>query len=168
MTRVLLGEEVSRKTCIEFQDDLKVFQDFVAWPGKNAELVRMEQRSVFQLTCNKQLQEALQDTGGRCCTALVEVVRSRVSGLRGTQLIEDIHGLQKNNSQSKACRRFRNPATLMGTVLQNGMLEAQGHRYHNVQSDLPAPKKNCTLPQEVWEPSSALEPSLLRLLVTHC
>ena len=103
MTRVLLGEEVAQKTCNEFQDDLKVFQDFVAWPGKNKELDRMEKRSVFQLTCNKQYQEALQDTGGRCTPSLVELARSRVSGLGATQLIEDMNGLQKSTSQQKAC-----------------------------------------------------------------
>jgi hypothetical protein len=76
-------------------------------------------------------------------------VSRRTKGVFATQVVEDVHGIQKNTKQIRAQRCFRRPEFSMASVLKQKVLTIT-HRYDTPCLTTPLASQTDRLPPEAF------------------
>ena len=149
-----LQDDVAPKHIARFNNDKRLFKRLLAMEGLKAEEKRILDRHPMNMRVNKRIDVALEETGGASTPDFRCMLSERARMLGSTYLIEEFNGLGKNNSQLKACRRYRKPATLMGACLEAKVI-SEKHAYKDVEVDASTTRFDDKLPAECWEAKPA-------------
>ena len=142
--KVLLGPAMARATLAEFKRDHAVWKHLRSLSPLPAGLSLALDRSVFKLTAVKQLVAACEESGWEPSGDMEELLRERTQAIIGTQLVEDIFGLQKNSKQVRGSKRFRKCECSMMAPLAGHVLDER-HRYKSLAVDEPIARKTLKL-----------------------
>mmetsp|Transcript_143783 Transcript_143783/g.460268 ORF Transcript_143783/g.460268 Transcript_143783/m.460268 type:complete len:384 (+) Transcript_143783:2849-4000(+) len=110
----------------------------------------MLERSVFRLTTSKQWVAALGASAWEMNERLAGLARQMFTGV-GTQIVEDLIGVQKNARQARGATRFRHPQHGMGVCLASSVVDKR-HHYTLVPYTVPVTRKTLRLKQSMFYP----------------
>lgn len=155
MAAIMSGGERAATTVQRFREDLAIHVELTSETNQPPVVKDILGRHLMKMTANRQLAAAVSELGhdAHKHPGLIGLVRARASCLQATQLIEDFNAAQAA-SALKPCRRFRKPATCMGTILEKKLISCR-HRYSEVEALAAAPSQRSVLPRAAWAPGAS-------------
>lgn len=146
----VLDPDSAPQVCADFCSDRKVFEEFHNFEGKVASDRAIEARSVMHPVTCKQFAAGLEETLGQPTEKFVSVVRQHSAGVISTQLIEDLIGCCKNDTECKASSRYHRPQKSMGKCITSSVLD-QRHSYMQVAMGSGTIAKGSKLGKDAWQ-----------------
>lgn len=128
----------------EFRRDYESFKKLCEVPRPPAALERLLGRSCCHCTLVKQWVAALEHNVWVWTSQVEALAKQMVSGVIGTQVIEDMFAVQKNATRVRGSRRARKPQASMGLALARGVIDKR-HHYNLVESTIPIPRRTLRL-----------------------
>lgn len=145
----LRGAEEAQKVIQDLRTDFAAFDSLLKLEGKSKGEKHLESRHVLRTRANQQLLEGLKESGWVFTQRFEEMLRSRARSNFGTQIVEDINGIQRNMGNAP-CRRFRKLASCLAAALQSSVIDAR-HKYEKIEVDTPAPSLSASLPRSAYD-----------------
>ena len=105
--KLLLSPAIAKATLDEFRKDYETWESMRSLHPVPTGLSPVLERSLFKLTAVKQLVAAFSETDWETHPDIELLLRERGYAIIGTQLVEDIFGVQKNSKQVRGSKKFR-------------------------------------------------------------
>ena len=154
MVRGIQGGNEASACMYEFRQHYTLHEALVAAPDPTKEMQNLAHRSVFNTVAVQQLVEACKESGWVYTDDLRDLMVTRTKSLLGTQLVEDLNNVEKNDrplsGKGKAgTQHYRRPETCFGAALQREVVN-RVHRFSPVQLVEPVVRKTGKLQPEVF------------------
>ena len=107
--RALASTDLAQQVATEFREDYEVFTFWSRKAAPDQALKDMLARSPFQLTATKQYIAAFTELGFSPHPDIQQLTEDKARGVISSDVIEKIHGMQKNRRQAKGTQLYRRP-----------------------------------------------------------
>ena len=142
---------IQKRTCEEAKADQENYEAVSTKDGLPAKTAAAVQRSLFQKLSVINFMTCLRTAGYAATPRLQAFMRSKVSGLCATTIIEEIIGKMKNDKSNKAFKRKRRPVQLMASALSSDIFRGR-HKWTVVGQDQAVAQKGVKLDMSHFEP----------------
>ena len=151
----MLGNSEQADAHLEaYRKDKAIFDSLCALPNRTKGEDFLLQRHPMQTRAAKHLEACLHDSGYACTKEVKDdFLRPHARTLIQSHIIEDLNGIAKNDSQLKACRRFRRPERQMAKCIEADVVSNR-HRFENVSVDAPSDVSETKLPKAAFDLAS--------------
>ena len=139
----------------EFKRDYNIRKQLKNIENKSKHLLLVLGRYLFETEHVKQHVRCFAKDDWKPTDAHRDTTRVQSSGLLQTQLIEDLIGNQKNDTQTQACNTYKRHMTAMASAIQADVIENR-HNFTTVQADMPLANKR-RLGDDDFKPDANLE-----------
>lgn len=150
MVACLRSEQDAGKVIADFKADEEVYEILAARAPHNRAETELMKRHLMSLRSCKQFRAAFAEHGFNLTRDLKKVISDRSCLNIQSQIIEDFNGDQKNNSQLKACRRYRKATTCMGVCLSKDIISSR-HRFAGLPLTTLVPTFDAKLPNDAFK-----------------
>ena len=155
IARVLGNPEEAAGAVAELRTAFADYETLRDYDGQNRAMKRILERAVFNQAAVMQLVHALKESNWELTAAFLQLVRDRLATCFGTQIVEDINNVQKNDRAMGApCSRsgtthYRRPESSFAVALTRNVVD-EVHRFNRVDPKAAVARRTASLQENVF------------------